>query len=124
MAVQKMRLADAEERVVSTQELAWARYDGGNEMGAILSMRRAHESLVMVNLLQAAIPQLEEIKTAVQRRLANKTVDIQDLTRKRRRMVLILSKLKKAGSAAAAAKVPSDAELLEQLYEIMEVVEI
>lgn len=122
LKVQTQRKAHAEEQVVSIQELAWARYDSGNEMGAVLSMRKAHNWLVQVEHLECACTQIQTIQNKVHEGFL--THD--EVMSQRRAFVLILSKLKRALSPSTLSKtvVPSNEALMNQLYEIMGVVEI
>lgn len=127
--MQTQRKADAEEHAVSLQELAWARHEAGNEFGALLSMRKAHTWLVRAERIEAVLVQLQDIRGQVEfdrndvlLAHSNRSISA-NLTRRRRAMVLILSKLKKANSSNIT-HMPTDDELMDQLLEIMDMGEI
>jgi hypothetical protein len=134
----------AEDRVVSLHEMAWARYDSGSETGAVLSMRHAHKYMVRTNQLDITLQQLHYIRqevlllleqqqqqrqqmmyaSATSQRTTLLTVR-EDIQEKRRAMEVVLSKLRRAKLLSASiVERPTDAELLQQLYDIMEVEEV
>lgn len=117
-----------EENIASFHELAWARFVSGSHMGAILSMRKAHRSVTLAAHIRYALSQMQEIK----RRLKAEMVDpflvaghpsLDNVVQHRRAMIVVLVKLKKAGSAADSA-VPDDERLIKDMYEFMNMGEI
>ena len=129
----------AEERIVEGHELAWARFDNGNETGALLSMRQAHKWVVRVQYLDAAIQKLQFLRNEVvmerdagffgSRSLgkdryhqpAQFDTTMDSLRKSRRSMTLIIAQLRKS---KLHVEMPSDVELIDQLLDIMEAVEI
>eukprot|EP00977_Amphora_coffeiformis_P027594 scaffold34622_cov162-Amphora_coffeaeformis.AAC.12 len=121
--VQTRHKEDTEERIVSTQEMAWARHDAGNEMGAILSMRSAHKSMTKLQRLVKALVELSELRARLVDEMAtNGLLNHTNLRGRRRKLVSILARLKSADSTDTT--MPSNEELLDQLYDIINVGEI
>ena len=139
ISVQQRDKEQAEERIVEGHELAWARFDNGNETGALLSMRQAHKWVVRVQYLDAAIQKLQFLRNEVvmerdagffgSRSLgkdryhqpAQFDTTMDSLRKSRRSMTLIIAQLRKS---KLHVEMPSDVELIDQLLDIMEAVEI
>lgn len=138
---QTKRLKTEEERIAELQNLASARYLNGSHMGAVLSLRKAHQSLTMVGHLNHAIEHIQVIRNRLASELSfvnswstsalgcsNSSLDLNcnpqqiNIADQRRAMVLILAKLKKLGKAVSV--VPDDETLLEQMLESMDMAEI
>jgi len=122
--VQTNHKEDTEESIVATHELAWARHDAGNEMGAIISMRRAHRYLTRLQHVETALAELSDLRAGLVDDLATTSwlFNRTDVCGRRHTFELILSKLQNADFIVTA--VPSKKELLDQLYDIMNVGEI
>ena len=103
------RKIEMESRMESDLELAKARLSSGNQMGAILSMRRVHKNTTMLAYTAGARYQLAQIRDS----LENHTCT--DVSQHRRAFRDITEKLLKAD-----APTPSDAFLLNQLESQME----
>lgn len=112
-----------QQHIASMQALAWARYTSGNQIGALISMRKVHKYLSRAAHLATAITKLEEVRNRLHRDITHGSFDPTDLMDKRRAMILNLVQLKQTESLSSS-KVASDELLLEQLYNVMGMAEI
>ena len=110
---QTKRKIEMESRVESDLELAKARLSSGNQLGAILSMRRVHKNTTMLAYAAGARYQLIQIRDSLEKHEGS------DFSEYRRAIREITEKLLKAD-----APTPSDAFLLNQLESQMEEVGI
>ena len=98
------RKAEMEENIEADLELAKARLSSGNQMGAVLSMRRVHKNTTMLAYAAAARYQLTQIRENLKQHSG------EDVSEHRRAIREITEKLLKAD-----APLPTDAFLLNQL---------
>jgi hypothetical protein len=104
-----VRKVDMEASIESCLQLAKARLASGNQIGAILSMRRVHKATTMVAYAAGARYQLIQLRDSLESHSGT------DLSQCRRAFRTITRNLLKAD-----APIPSDAFLLNQLESQME----
>ena len=110
------RRVEMEVTLESDLELAKARLQSGNQLGAILSMRRVHKNTTLLAYTSAAKYQLTQIREALlQARQEPQAISQDDLQEHKRQMREITEKLLHVDTPT-----PTDAFLLNQLEAQME----
>ena len=105
-------MAEMEQRVESDLELAKARLSSGNQLGAVLSMRRVHKNTTLIAYTAGARYQLAQLRDNLQQQ---QQLPAQNLTEYRQALRDITEKLLKAD-----APTPTNEFLLHQLESQMD----
>lgn len=113
------RKTKLEHKIDNIHELACARYEGGSEMGAILSMRKAHRNRSRKAYIAAARFQLVEMRKQIETEMNQGNFASLDVCILRNRALDVVAKIN-----SADCPTPSNEELLQQLYKVMHMAEI
>ena len=113
------RAIKAEIKINNVLELAQARYEGGSELGALISMRKVHRNRNKVDRIATARYELVEMRKQVEADMNQGYFDF-DVPVLRNRARDIMIKIHVSTDCPS----PLDNELLRQLYEMMGMVEI
>lgn len=107
-----------EKQMEATFKLAKARYSGGSEIGAILSMRRVHRNIKIKAYVSAARFQLVQIRKEAETEMETNTLDVSE---RHANMKQVISTLNVAIIDVLQNKwLPSDEALLREVREMME----
>jgi hypothetical protein len=112
------RKKEAAPKIVALQELAQARYESGNDFGAILSMRKIHRVRMRKAYYSGAHYQLNQIRQKLQDEMNDGNFDFD--------MQVLYTHAKHIVSKAKTAKCPTppDEELRQELLRFLGMVEI
>eukprot|EP00977_Amphora_coffeiformis_P003013 scaffold574_cov190-Amphora_coffeaeformis.AAC.3 len=108
-----------EKKIDNVLELSQARYECGNEVGAIMSMRKVYRNRSKVALMVTARSQLVKMRKQVESYMKQGDFDF-DVQILRNRARGIISKINSPTNVSD----PSDIELLREVYDMMGMVEI
>ena len=113
----KSRIEDKIENII---DLARARYEGGSEIGALLSMRKLHRNRTRKAYLAAARYQLMELRQQIEAEMKKGRFHDLDIGMLRSKALEIMGKVK----SAEEVPVPTNEDLSRELYQLTRFAEI